>query len=273
MEAQAIIIDAMHGVIPDVAGGRFTHRSLVDLECFVKHLKERERPYVSLERSIQGYGDSLTIDDSTATAANAARLARSYGHEVTLFLNGYNVVEATPYCFCRLNAALDSTNAEVLVYEGVEYNFRDNRAKRRFRRVVKRRLVRFSTERDRQDFVTEVGYLLGISEIIVPPHLCTIKADDVKDLIQRGVDVQNHGWTHARIGSLQPDDHLEDIRRGREWLHAIYGVEARYFAVPNGDGLPPWDTSPHYSAWFLLDKRWATGKVAPGIFGRRSLTL
>jgi hypothetical protein len=246
---------------------------LVDADRFVNHLRNRKHVYVPLEACLRGEGDALTIDDSTVAAMQAVQLARAHGHAVSLFLNGYNISARVPYFFSRLSAALDAATAEAVAYEGDQHDLRTPAAKRRFRALVKRRLVQLGSDQDRQGFVSEIARLLGIKDIVVPPWLQPMTSEDVKELAADGVDIQNHGWTHVLVGALAPDDYAANIRQGREWLRDVCGAKADLFAVPNGDALPLWQGSPHYSAWLMLDGKRPPGQLGPGLFNRRTLSV
>lgn len=265
------MIDTLHGVRTGVSAELFVDRNLEELANLSAYLENRV-PYVSLSACLNGEGDALTVDDSTLASAAAARLARYKGHEVTLFLNGYNIEESVPYFFSRLNAILDATPLDEIAFEGRRLDLRTFDAKQEFRRIVKRRLAAMASERDRQNYVTRLGQQLQAENAVVPDFLRPISRADIRELVALGVDVQNHGWTHVRPAALSPDECARDIAAGRAWLRDFSPEPADLYAVPNGDCLPPWESSPHYRAWFLLDERFPADKDGPTVFGRRSLT-
>jgi hypothetical protein len=265
------MIDALHGIRVGVSSELFVDRNLKELASLSAYLGNRA-PYVSLSACLEGKGDALTVDDSTLASAAAARLARQKGHEVTLFLNGYNIEESAPYFFSRLNAFLDATPLQEVAFGGRRFDLRTFAAKQQFRRAMKRRLAVMGSERDRQNYVTRVGELLQAENAVVPDFLRPISAADVRELVALGVDIQNHGWTHVRPAALSPHECARDIEAGRAWLRDFSPAPADLYAVPNGDCLPPWECSPHYRAWFLLDERWSADKDGPTVFGRRNLT-
>lgn len=273
MTTATFTIDTTHGIVEAPRPDRFIYRNLLDRQRLADHFRRRTQPYVPLAEAIIQGGDAFTLDDSTVTAADAARLARAHGHAVTLFINGYNIVHAQPYFFSRLNVALDETDRKAVAYRGQNYDLSTTEGKERFRGVIKRQLSRLGQEEQRQALVTEVGKLLGLDSITVPPFLRPITLAELRGLVALGVDIQNHGWSHVRVGGLPPDEHAEEIRRGRAWLQQTCGIEADLFAIPNGDGLPFWRQSPHYRAWFLLATGIPLGEVAPGIYNRQTLDL
>lgn len=268
-----MIIDTIHGIVPNSKPHLFVHRNLLDADLFCAYLKARSTRYVPLEKALEGEGEALTIDDSIAAASTAASVARRYGHAVTLFINGYNIETGRPYFFSRLNGALDSRTVETVKFEETTYHLRDLDTVEKFRCAVKQRLAVMGDEEQRQDFVTEIAALLQASESEVPPYLLPISQTEVVELANLGVDLQNHSWTHTRVGGLPPDQLAEDIRRGRQWIQRVCGSEAQYFAIPNGDGLPPFSESPDYKEWFLLTESKPEGRIRPGLVNRRTLVI
>lgn len=265
-------IDTSHGVVERSCQELFVHRNCLDRERFIKHLQRRP-PYRSLQRCLEGHGDAFTLDDSTVAAGDAARLAREYGHEATIFLNGYNIDQAVPYFFSRLNVILDETPLENIHYRGHDCSLKGTEAKERFRSVVKGRLAVMGDEGERQAFVTEIGHLLGVHEIKVPSHLRPLSHAHITELLTLGVQIENHGWTHTRVGALSSSEYEKNIQRGRDWLQQTFRVEAGFFAVPNGDGLPAPGNSSRYKGWFLLDAPGPCGKIGPKLYNRKTLEL
>lgn len=269
----APIIHASHGVAAKASSDLFIHRNLLSIERFCDYLRALRRPYVSLPAALRNEGPALTLDDSTVAAADAALLARRYGHQVSLFVNAFNIERNCPYFFSRLNVALDTATVRRVNYGGGIYELKDLEGKRRFRRRIKSDLAALSTETQRQDYVTEVVRILGLNAISVPRHLAPISVDEVKGLLREGVDIQNHGWSHIQAGTLSPSLQAEDIRRGRYWLMKTFGIEAEFFAVPNGDGLPSTSAAGNYKAWFLLDDKRPPGRIGPDLYNRSNLSI
>lgn len=266
-------IDTTHGIVQNANQALFVHRNLLDSAMFEEHLRGREQPYDPLQSVVKGTGTALTLDDSTRAAADAAKLARRLGHAVTLFINGFHIAEGRPYFFSRLNVVLDTTDMAAVDYDGICWTLSERIGKERFRKVVKKRLAAIGDENQRDEVVTEIAELLGRKDASVPDHLRVITLDELRELVQIGVDIQNHGWTHSRVGAMSATAHAEDIRKGREWLRRTCGIEADLYAVPNGDGLPTDGQFRHCRAWFLLDDSRPYGEVFPGVFGRRTLLL
>ena len=266
-------IFATHGIVGGALPSRFVDRNLLDTQLFINHLRSRREPYVSLSDCLDGKGDALTLDDSTVAAADAARLAQHLGHKVTLFVNGFHVASARPYFFARLNVALDSAVKRRITFKGKKWLVDTTPNKEAFRVAVKGELATIGKEDNRDELVTEVAHLLGISEVTVPHHLKTITEEQLKDLVRLGIDIQNHGWTHTRRGALPAEEHELDIRKGRQWLQEVCATEAHYYAIPNGDGLPFVHDFTNYSAWFLLSDIFRNVKLPARVFNRTTLQL
>jgi hypothetical protein len=265
-------IDTSHGVIAGLNPDLFVHRNCLDIDQFEAYLKACPR-YCSLKDCLAGRGNAFTLDDSMVIAGDAARLARKYGHEVTIFLNGYNIEYSQPYFFSKLNVVLDETKLKNVRYLEIDFPIETMQQKERFRYFIKRHLAKMGSEEDRQEFVSAIGRLLGITNIVVPPPLRPLSRQDVCELIALGVSIENHGWSHVRVGALPDAAHDEDIRRGRQWLLNNFGIDAAYYAVPNGDGLPPSASSTSYDGWFLLDAKVTPDRFSPKLFNRSTLNL
>jgi hypothetical protein len=267
-----VMIDTAHGIVRNMRPELFVHRNCLDEEQLAAYLKNR-KPYVSLSDCLAGRGDALTIDDSTVAAANTAQLARKFGHEVTIFINGYNVEKRQPYFFSQLNVALDKTELKNIRYAEVDYPLQTQKEKESFRMCVKKQLSCLGTEEGRQALVAQIGRLLEVDVKEVPDYLCPITQNEVQELLALGVKIENHGWSHVRVGALPASEHEADILQGRNWLRSTFNVNGGFFAVPNGDGLPLWESSPAYDAWFLLYDHGPIGKIKPQLYNRRTLTI
>jgi hypothetical protein len=265
------MIDTGHGVV-GAANASFGHRNLFDRDAFVTYMRTRRHPYAALAEAMAIGGDAFTLDDATVAGADAAKIARQFGHHVTLFVNGYNVAEGVPYFFARLNAALDAATVPEATFDGIRYDLAKPGEKATLRKQVKRKLAVIGAESGRQDLVTEVGCLLGVSDIAVPAQFRTLRTGEIRELLDLGVEIQNHGWTHTRVGALTPAEHVADIRRGRDWLYETFGIPADVYAVPNGDGMPVPGWFDACRVWLLLDEK-PFGRIDLNVFSRRTLNL
>jgi Polysaccharide deacetylase/DnaB-helicase binding domain of primase len=267
-------IYVIHGAVRDRKPSLFCHRSFHDFETLQRHLIDRPAKYVSLEDALVGRGDALTIDDATVAAKTSARLACAHGHAVTLFVNPSNVITQRTYFFIELNRLLDMTGAESVEFDSHKFCFGSPDGKKLFRQHAKNFLCRLPAETDRSALIQEIARLLDVQKAEVPDDLRTVSVQDLLDLQAVGVDIQNHGWSHAHYGSLSEADRILEIENGAVWLDGTLKVETRYFAVPFGNVMPsPEGPSKHFAIWFTLNSAWRAGRLNTTAWNRRSLGL
>lgn len=261
----------IHGIAPVVDAERFLSRNLVGARRLEQFLAGRQR-FVSLDDAMAGRGDALTIDDATRAAADAAWLARRLGHAVTLFVNPGQVESGAPYHFLLLNALLDQHQGQSAEYGGRHYPMGTSADRQRLRRMLKEEVRRLVTEDERRAAVLNLAECWNTGPLDVGPAFATLAKAELVALMSAGVDVQNHGWTHAHHAALTPDESASEIRRGREWLRRELGLDARWFSVPFGDSLPH-DAPVEYDGWFTLNAEWNAGLIAPRVYNRVDLSL
>jgi peptidoglycan-N-acetylglucosamine deacetylase len=55
-----------------------------------------------------------------------------------------------------------------------------------------------------------------------------------REIVQRGHDVQLHGYAHVAHDQLSPDEARQDLERGARTLREATGLEARFYRPPYG---------------------------------------
>jgi hypothetical protein len=268
------MIYAMHGVVRSPSLQLLIHNWMTDAERFASFLSKRS-PFVALGRALEGEGDALTIDDATRAAQEAALLARDHGHEVTLFINSQNVKDSFPYYLHVLSSILDSVDSSQLAMLRKKYvpsEFPTH--KKSIRQFFKHRLSRLPDERSRQDLLDVLASDMGISEVSLPAHLRTLSPGDLAELTENGVQLENHGASHAHFSIFHDCDARAQIAECRSWLLTNFAVESRYFAVPFGDVLPRFEVSNDVaSCWFIQEELLQAGFVGPKIYNRADLRV
>jgi peptidoglycan/xylan/chitin deacetylase (PgdA/CDA1 family) len=267
------MIYATHGTVVGWQPHLFIHRNMLDETAYVRWLRAREEPCMSLGDALEGRADALTIDDGTFAAARAANLAVSFGHKVTLFVNPYHVASEEQYFFALLNTALDACRLGKLRWRGQLYRLGSQSGKRDVRAIVKSELRGLSSEALRKALVQEFLDCAQATDL-QPPH--DLRPLSVRDLIQlrdAGVDIANHGWTHGEIGTLDSRAASEEIESAGQWLAQSLTVESHYFAVPFGDTLPPIGLAGTWKVWFLLTDRLPAGWISDRVYNRQTLTI
>jgi peptidoglycan/xylan/chitin deacetylase (PgdA/CDA1 family) len=100
----------------------------------------------------------------------------------------------------------------------------------------------------------------------------TLTRAELRPLLDAGVDLQNHGWSHSHHANLTPTESAREVREGREWFRRELGIDTPWFAVPFGDSRPH-DIGVDCEVWLALNDAWPAGWLSPSVFNRRALTL
>ncbi len=263
-----------HGIAADATRALFQFRNLEKAHAFEAYLKSLPHSYTSIECAMAGKGDALTIDDSTRAAFDAALIARAHGHEVTVFVNGYHIEHQEPYSFVILNLLLDTVSKEQLVWSGEMLDVKTREAKKKARKIVKAAMLRLNDERDQISMLREIGSRNGVVLPAVPKHLFPLSKREVTELIESGVSIENHGWSHRHPGALDSDEYGADVMRGARWLADEFGIRSRFFAAPFGDALPVSNSlPPPHEVWMTLHDVLLPGQVGPVVYNRVALRI
>jgi|GEM_PF-873716 len=259
-----------HGVVEGRQGRKFVHRNYLDRWHFDVFLATR--PRFGLWKAGDD-ADVLTVDDATRAGADACRIARKYGHDVTFFINPGLVEAREPYFFALLDPLLDASTGRTIVYERTAYSLADWASARAFRRAVKRQIV-FETDASVvRARILELSRQLNADVPETPPHLATISQSDVEELADRGVRIESHGWTHVDPARMTPEQFTEHMERSRLWLREKLGKDSRWYAVPFGESAPPSSGVCHPEVWFLANSYRPPGECGGNVWNRATLVL
>ncbi len=270
------MIYATHGTVARRETFRFTHRNMLDEAAYIHWLQNLKEPLGSLDDALEGKGDALSIDDGTFAAARAAELAVSLGHRVTLFVNPHHATTGAQYFFARLNAALDACTLRTVEWRGQRCRLDGYGEKKEFRARVKKELRALPSEALRETVMDECLACLACPMAIgarPPRELESLNANDLARLRDRGVEIENHGWTHGELGALDAGAASEEIESARQWLEEFLDVRSRYFAVPFGDTFPPEGLAGGWRVWFLLTAGHPVGWLPERVYNRQTLEL
>lgn len=246
------MIYAMHGIVQDRKPNLFGHRIFLDYDTFESYLSSRTR-FVDLQAALAGKGDALTIDDATSAAADAARLAISKGHQVTLFVNGFNVKNEYPYCFAQVNRLLDQTQVRSVMFRGAKYAVTTFEEKRVFRKHLKRTYRYLKSYKEESTFIDELARSLAVAQsTFLSNDPLTLSQVSLEELCNLGVDLGNHGWHHVDPKYLQPDAFHHHFFDNYKWLKNAFEVDSRVYAVPYGETVPPYIDQQAIEACLLL---------------------
>jgi hypothetical protein len=220
----------LHGIV-EAWSPSFVNRNYCSRAAFEAHLRARATPYGRWEDA--GHEDHLSVDDSTRAGAAACMVARELGHEVVFFINPLQIETGEPYFFSLLDAAIDARAVDTIRYAEASFNLTTYSERRRFRRAVKAVVMRLSSH-EATETTREVAHSLGVDQVEAAEHALPLTYGELEQLAAAGVRIENHGWSHIEIASLDRDGFEEHVRRGREWIRRRLDWEARLYAVPFG---------------------------------------
>lgn len=266
-------IFAMHGVA-DGETNAIADRNLMDRRLFEAHLASRGDSYGPLAAARVGECDALTIDDATVASAEAARIARKHGHKVWLFVNPHNVVMRETYFFHDLDILFDRTTVEQITVAGRSVSLRMRTEKIAARRELRVQLALQSSDAMRAHVLADLASQLKVEDRQIPNHLRTLTLDELHCLVQAGVEIGNHGWSHVEFGALAPSAMNANLLRGAEWIWRNFGYRPLPFAVPFGQTLP-WQNQPGagHDVWLLATHQLRVGRIGKHVYNRKDLCL
>jgi peptidoglycan/xylan/chitin deacetylase (PgdA/CDA1 family) len=71
-----------------------------------------------------------------------------------------------------------------------------------------------------------------------PRELETMTWDELRGLVDRGVEIGSHSLKHRRLTQLEDDELQRDLRDSKDWLESELGRPCRFLAYPYGDDDP-----------------------------------
>ncbi len=257
---------AMHGIVRKADPARFVHRNMEDWDRFETHLRARKDPFVTLSDALKGKGDALTIDDATLAGADAAHMAREHGHEVTFFVNPWNVVEGKMYIHAYLNTLLDGIVKDTFSIRERLVPVKTAQEKKMFRMHFKQYLNAILSL-EKQESIVRVRAVENEIPLIVPEYLHTISLERLQELAHQGVHIRNHGWQHVHHEAFSAEEKVANLEKGRAWLRTVFSITDYDYAIPFGveHRLA---TSPTGGTWYLLDSGRPRGFVGNGLLNR-----
>ncbi len=262
-------VHVFHGVLADWKADSRMDRLYVPRQAFSDFLGALTSQYVPVDDC--GPDDiALTVDDSTMAAAAACLLARERGHEVTLYLNPQQIIDQTPYFFTILNLAIDRLVERARQSEpGARWR------SPRFQQLRQEMRARLAPLQGQALHAAVLAFLdeWQLETPAVPPEAGPIDMPTLSKLVAAGVQIGNHGWSHADIAAMSPDALWDDISRTQRWLMNATGQRINTFAVPFGIATPwPEVLERLTGICMLVDGARPVGELAPGLVNRLDIT-
>ncbi|MFY0629469.1 MAG: polysaccharide deacetylase family protein [Flavobacteriaceae bacterium] len=263
-----------HGIVRNFDNSVFIHKNMLDWDATENYLKTREKPFQSLELAISGKAEALTIDDNTQAAYDLAALAIRYGHEVTLFINPHNLVHRQGYSFVLLNLLIDSLPESIIEFNGKDFDCTSYIGKKRLRFQLKKVLKNPKNEQERTESIIALAKHWKLDLGSVPHHLNTLSINQIKELLEMGVRIENHGWDHVSINDWDREHVEHFINDSQKWLLENLGIKSSFFAVPFGEVQPiSHDLNVSCKHWFLEDSTIKLGSIDASVYNRKSLHI
>lgn len=240
MYGPLMAVYAMHGIFSEGNAKAFQNRCLIQEDKFDNFLSSLPFKFVSLDDAVAGQGHALTIDDATNAAFRAALLARKNGHAVSVFVNPDFIQSQRPYFFLELNAILDRTSFSSICFEDFIFPVDLRSQRRMFRIQVKDKFCMLDSIEKIESLINDIAMRLGVARDGLPQHLRTMTKAELLMLVEAGVNIENHGFSHLHPKALRWSALRREIALTQDWIQQICGQESHYFAVPFGDCLPQW---------------------------------
>jgi Polysaccharide deacetylase len=262
-------VHTFHGVLASWDGTRLVDRLYVPRDVFASSIELSAKKYVGMQSC--GPDDAaLTVDDSTIAGAEACLIARQFGHEVTLFLNPHQIITQTPYFFTILNLAIDSLAARAHRSDP-NVTWRSPKL-RELRSQTRSRLMHLSGAA----LESELRQFLSVWDLEmpnIPEEHRPLDMVMLARLVAAGVQIGNHGWSHADISRFSEEGLWDDISQAQQWLRDATGQRVDLYAVPFGLATPPDTVLQRLGGLCLLvDTDRPVGKLSRGLVNRVDIT-
>jgi hypothetical protein len=269
--APKIEIFAMRGVADGVQPQRFQYRNLLKVEQFCVFLRSAPK-FIPLADALEGRGRALTIDGATVASARAAKLAREFGHAVTIFINPLHIETGQSYWFSRLNTLLDRVETSKFLMDGRAFGLTTFDGKDEFRAHIETLMRRHTIPEQNGALIDRIEEELGVGEI--PRHDHCLGVEDVRELHVVGIEIQNRGWTDLDPLAGNLAQFTEQFHKARSWLKDRLAIDNRFFASPFGEFLPHIDfLRRNDTICLLLHKDLPPGNVEDHIVNRIPLQI
>lgn len=264
------MIFVTHGVVENLDPERISHGLMLQRSAFITHLQERQSKYVTVERSVAGFGDALTVDDATLAGLDQVLLTKSLGHAVTWFVNGENVEADLTYFPFLLSWMIDEATECDCLFEGKRWSLRSIQDRKTFRLHLKAVYMRCTHWYEIADLTEELSRRLHVHGDLDELFLKTASHHDLERAAHCGVILGNHGWSHFNPLALSPSRRREEIMRNRVWLRQFQACQDCY-APAFGSRVPLLE---EFCPLMLLAESSATTHTRPrGQVNRETLRL
>lgn len=258
------MIYEIHGAIDQVDPKKVSHRRILSMNKLINWINNKER-FVSIADSLNGNGDAITIDDGIFLAYNTAKVIKINGHEISIFINGYNITRQEDYYFIRLNHILDYLT-EKEVPSGIA-NIQE------FRDQIKSKYLSALNNEECNMIVDDMSIsFLGNKNNLIDSNFSICTTNHLFDLSKNGIVLGNHGWSHINYNLLNNEDFIKQFKLNEDWIYELGLSFCSEVVVPfgklNGNKIKEIKTD---KVILLADKSLPAGWLADNIYNRYSI--
>lgn len=246
------VIHTIHGTVKNWNYYSECHRLYVNENRFIQYLETLPYKYSRLDSVDKT--PAMTIDDSTKAGAEACIIARDMGHNVTLFINPWQIISQTLYPINLLDFAIDQRKKSKIHINDKYFDLSNRNTRRIFRNLIKESLKVLRTEAAINKVAT-IFEMLNASMTQFPDFIKPITIDELLLLKKLNVNIENHGWSHLDISSLNLEELNDDIVRSQRWIFDQLEVKSLLYAVPFGKIMLPRRLQKLVKVCYLLDDK------------------
>ena len=118
-----------------------------------------------------------------------------------------------------------------------------------------------------------IARLLDVEDKKIPEHATPLTCSDLRHLQELGVRIENHGWEHDEIATMNTTQFAAHVTLGRNWLLKHLDAKADLYAVPFGLSDVPREWRRILNGpFFLADPQRPSGLIETGCWNRTDIT-
>ena len=212
-------------------------------------LEKRRVPVIPLDEAVRRLqtGDIrnaetvITLDDGwTSNLTIAAPILEKHGFPACIYVTTEHLSAGTEVFNVLLNYMIRSSGRDTLLLEGLHpdmdgvYELRRDPSGAAISLIIAAEKA-FPALGDRQALLTRIAAALGLdlAEVLTVDRFRLLNRDQIRELSERGFDIQLHTHTH-RLPDQSFESMAPEIERNRAHLQSIVGPGRNHFCFPSG---------------------------------------
>lgn len=210
----------MHGTVSQGSKlDSIVHRRLLTREIFYEWMSSQAK-FVSIECALEGKGHAITIDDATYAAYETAKLLRAHGHEVTVFVNMFNIENQQTYFFHILNFIVNEISGND---KTLRLHHKENILKISYIEEITEYLKKLCT-------INQLNY----SDILkkINKSVRTMSLSQCIELHDLGVTIGNHFYNHTNPIHFNYQEMRDSITRNSNLIRLYTKQKKKHILAP-----------------------------------------